>query len=98
MSKQKLTMKRSYRDGMIGVGVFSKANEYGSDTIRIDATLDVDISDARAFAAALVAEADRLEDVAAKRAAAKDRRMKWREREIAAGRIRLMSIDQLLSR
>lgn len=93
----KLTVKRSYRQGSVGLGVTIKMRGYDGSAVSIDTSHDVSADEARAIAAALIDEANRVDAVVAKKAAEAARRGKWREREIVAGRMKSMSVSDFLS-
>lgn len=82
-----ISVKRSYRGDCVKVAVKMKAHGYRDDSITIAGSCDMPVDDARALAAALTAEADRVEEKAARKKASDERRAKWRGREIAAGRM-----------
>ena len=55
---------------------------------------DISTADARILAASLIAIADEADAKVAKAQAAEARRQKWRDREVAAGRIKIMSVEK----
>lgn len=94
----KLSVKRSYTKGSVKLCMSLSAHGLHLDSIKADASCDLSSADARALAAALIAEADRVDAKAAKDKAQEDRREKWRQREIAAGRMVSMSPAEFLNR
>ncbi len=83
-----ITIKKAYGDSSVRIGcVFKSAHSLIAPTVA--ATIDCEISttEARALAAALIAEADRADERAKKKADEETRRKAWRDREKAAGRM-----------
>lgn len=89
MSDAPLVAKKSFADGCVQVGIKLKASGWGHDHVRLVASTELTTTQARDLAAALVALADEADARVARRAAAEERRKKWRDREIAAGRMRV---------
>src|SRR5688500_10240970 len=85
-----VTAKKSFRDGHVALGIALKARDWDSDSIRINASTDLTVGQARALARTLVLFADEAEAKVKRKAAKEASRRKWREREIAAGRMVLM--------
>lgn len=83
----KFSVKKSYRDGCIGLRFSLKAN--GWNALKVEGGSDLPTAEARALADAIIAEADRADAKVAAKKAADERRQKYREREIAAGRLNL---------
>ena len=83
-------VKRAYGDGSVRVAVTLSASHIG-EHVAIQGAGEIDTAEARALAAALIAEADRVDAATAKKAAAEARREAYRQREIAAGRMKVMS-------
>jgi hypothetical protein len=77
------------RDGHVSVRVVLKANG-----LKAEGSTDLTSAQAQELAQSLIDEADRADSKAAARAAAKERREKWREREIAAGRMKIISLGR----
>lgn len=86
----KFSVKRSYRDGHVALR-FSVRGGY----VKIDGGSDLNIADARKLAAALIAESDRADAKIAAKKASDERRQKWRDREIAAGRMKVITFSDL---
>lgn len=86
-------VSKSYRDGCVKLRVSAKASGvYGGPSITSSVDLDLKAEDARAFCQELLAEVEKAEAKVAAKNAAEDRRKKWREREIAAGRLKVISL------
>lgn len=90
-----VTVKASYRDGCVGLGIKLRCNGYG-DSARIEGSASVTADQARALAQALIAAADKEDAKVAARLEADRRRGKWRDREIAAGRMVSMTPTEFL--
>jgi hypothetical protein len=82
---------KSYRDGCVKLRVSAKSGGYGGPSIASSIDLDLKAEDAKALCQELLAEVERAEAKVAAKAAAEDRRKKWRDREIAAGRMKIIS-------
>lgn len=91
-----VAVKRSYKAGHVGLKVSLKSDGWRSDSIKVDGSADLSTDEARDLAAALIEAADREDEKAAKKAASEVRRRKWREREIAAGRMVMISPQDFL--
>lgn len=85
-----ISATKSYRDGRVGIRVAIRASGHGP-SVSIQASTDIQTADARLLAAALVALADEADAKVAKKAAVEDRRKKWRDREVEAGRMKIIS-------
>ena len=92
-----IVAKKSFRDGHVSIGVRLKCGAYG-DTARIDAGCELAVAQARELARSLIELADEAEARAVKKAAADERRAKWRDREIAAGRMKVMRVSDVFGR
>jgi hypothetical protein len=86
----KFCIKKSYRDGCVAVRFSVRGGN-----VRIDGGSDLSTADARKLAAAIIAEADRADAKVAARKASEERRQKWRDKEIAAGRMKVISFRDL---
>lgn len=85
-------IKKSYRDGCVGLRFTVKASGWHFDNLKIDGGSDLSTAEARDLAKALIEEADIADaKVTAKKASA-ERRQKYREREIAAGRLKVVGL------
>ena len=92
------TVKKSYRESSVKIAGTFKAGGFREPSISTQIGCDISTTEARALAAALIAEADRADDVAKKKADAEARRQAWRDREKAAGRMVSMSPAEFLRR
>lgn len=90
MAKPTFRVLKSYADGHVKVRVTASAYGRGSD-ISAAVAFDLDLDAARAFQAELASAIQKEADKVAATQAREDRRKKWREREIAAGRMKIMS-------
>jgi len=81
-----ITAIKSYGAGKVGIRAQFKCSGYG-DRATIATSTDLTTEQARALAAALVALADQADAKVAAEAASKERRKKYQDREIAAGRM-----------
>lgn len=88
----KFCIKKSYRDGHVGVRFSVKASGWHGNSIRIDGGADLSTADARNLAVALIKEADRADAKVAAKMASDERRQKWRDREIAMGRLKIVAL------
>lgn len=87
-----LTAIKGYRDGRVGVRVLVHGGgSFGRDDVRVTATTYLTTAEAREFAAGLIQRADDEDARMAKKQAAEDRRRAWRDREVAAGRMKVIS-------
>ncbi len=89
MSDAPLVAKKSFSDGCVQVGIKLKAGGWGHDRAQIVASTDITTAQARALAQALVALADEADARVVRKVAAEERRKNWRDREIAAGRMKV---------
>lgn len=85
-----ISVKKSYKDGCLSVRVELKARGWQGDSAKIEGSTDLTTREARDLAEVLFAEADRIDAKVAKKAASDERRKKYREREIAAGRMKVI--------
>ena len=96
--KDKLTIKKSYHEGHVRVALEMSVHGHSSGSIKMFADCDLSVLEARALAASLIAEADLIDAKVAKKEAEKQRRAKWLEREVAAGRRKIMSVSEFFGR
>ena len=82
---------KSFRDGCVNLRATLRASGCGRSSIKIQASDDLTTMDARLLAADLIQLADLADAKVAKKAAEEDRRQKYREREISAGRMTFVS-------
>lgn len=88
---------KSYRDGCVSVSVNLSASGYGP-SVKVQCRAQISTIEARELAAELIAKADAEEAKQEKLLQTKERHDKWREREIAAGRIKVMSASDVFGR
>ncbi len=86
----KFCIKKSYKDGHVGLRFALKAKDWYGDSIKIDGGSDISTAEARELARALIEEADRADAKVAAKNASNERRQKWRDREVAAGRMKII--------
>ena len=89
----KISVKKSYRDGHVALNV-----TLNDRSVKVIGSTDLSAAQARELAESLIAEADRADAKVAAKAAKEDRRKKWRDREIAAGRIKIMDAGSFFRR
>lgn len=85
-----LVAKKSFKEGCVAVAITLKAIGWGNDSARISASTELTTVQARALAQQLIALAEAAEARIERKEAKKASRKKWREREIAAGRMIVM--------
>lgn len=73
----------------------TKSWSYGNG-IRIEASAQITTAQARELAAALIEYADREDAKVAADKAREDRRKAWRDREVAAGRMKVFTMKEFL--
>lgn len=93
-----ISVKKSYKDGHVAVRVILKASGWKSDSIKVDGGADLSSAEARELARSLIAEADRTDAKVAAKAASEARRKKWRDREVAAGRLKIVELGSFFGR
>ena len=81
------TVKKSYRESCIKIAGTFKAGGYREPSISTQIDCYISTTEARDLATALIAEADRADEKAKKKADEAARRKAWRDREKAAGRM-----------
>jgi hypothetical protein len=87
MSKAVFTAKKSASDGSVRICADLATGWYGPH-VKIQASATISTAEARALAAELIALSDAADAKMEKKKATDARRQKWREREIAACRMR----------
>ena len=92
-----IAAKRSHKAGHVALSVQLKCSGWGSDRAKIDASTEVTTEQARALAEALVRLADQADAKEAAKGAAEDRSRQWRDREVSAGRMRIMGVGDFLN-
>lgn len=90
----KFSVKRSCRDGHVCIRVSMTARGWYGDNLKIEGGSDLTSAEARDLAAVLLQAADRVDAKAAAKKAADERRRKWRDREIKAGRIKVIGLSE----
>lgn len=90
-----IVAKASYKDGHVTLNVQLRCNGYG-DSARITGSTSLTSAQARELARSLIEIADKADGKVASKAAAEVRRQKWRDREIAAGRMRVITTREFL--
>jgi hypothetical protein len=85
--------KKSYKDGHVSVGVRLKSRGWhtGHASIRLEGSADITSAQARELATALTLCADKADAKVAAKRKHEENRKKWREREVAAGRMIVMN-------
>jgi hypothetical protein len=78
---------KSYRDRSVSVKMSLRVSGYSADHAKIEAATAITTDQARELAAELVALADAADAKAEAAEAAKERRRKWADQEVAAGRM-----------
>lgn len=92
------TVVKSYQDGRVGLRVALRSSDWQGPSITMQATATITTTEARELAAALIQQADAEDAKLLKKEAAEARRRKWRDREVAAGRIKVMSTADFFAR
>lgn len=87
-----ITAKKSYKDGHVSVRVILNSSGWKSDSVKIQGATDLSCTEARELAHSLIAEADKADAKMAAKAASEKRRKDWRDREIAAGRMKVINL------
>lgn len=93
-----IVAKKSYKEGHVSVRIDLKSQGWQSASVNVQATTDLSSVQARELAKSLLAEADRTDAKVAAKAASEGRRKKWRDREVAAGRLKIVKLDSLFAR
>ncbi|WP_088255182.1 hypothetical protein [Fimbriiglobus ruber] len=91
-----VTAKKSYKEGHVALGISLKCRGWNSDSARIEGGADITSAQARELAVALVQWADKADAKVAAKAESEERRHKWREREIAAGRMKVLKLGSTI--
>jgi hypothetical protein len=84
--------KKSYKEGHVALGISLKCRGWNSDSAKVEGGADITSEAARRLAAELMRRADEADAKVDAKAAHEERRKKWREREIAAGRMKAMRL------
>jgi len=88
-------VKKAFTKGEVAVHAKLKSWSYGNG-IRIEASAQITTAQARELAAALIEYADREDAKVAADKAREDRRKAWRDREVAAGRMKVFTMKEFL--
>ena len=88
--KTPITAKKSYRTGYVSVCINMKVSGYGSGRVKFEAHEDLTCDQARTLALSLNELAEKAEAKVVANKEHEERRKKYREREIAAGRTIVM--------
>ena len=92
-----IAVKKACKDGCIGISVTLKASGWGADRVKVDGGTDLTTAQARELARALVEAADQEDAKLARKTASEERGQKWRDREVAAGRLKIISAQEFLN-
>jgi hypothetical protein len=87
-----ISAKKSYKDGHVSLRVTLKASGWRRDSVKVEGNTELSSEQARELAKALLDEAERADAKVAAKAASDARRKKWRDREIASGRMKIISL------
>ena len=90
--------KKSYKEGHVSVRFDLKARGWHSASVNVHGTTDLSSAQARELAKALLVEADRSDAKVAAKTSLEERRKKWRDREVAAGRIKTVELGSFFRR
>lgn len=85
-----ITAKKSYKDGHVSVRFTLKSGGWTGASVKVEGATDLSTEQARELARTLLAEADRADAKKAAKAASDERGKKWRDREVAAGRMKIL--------
>lgn len=87
-----ITAKKSYKDGHVKVCVAMSSSGFRDDSVKVQGSADITSEQARELAQALISEADKADAKVDAKKASDERRAKWREREVTAGRMKVVSL------
>lgn len=94
MSKILAKVQKSYQDGHIKLRVDASASRRGH-AISVSAAVDLDLEAARNLSANLLLAVEKAEAKIKAHQDREARRKAWRDREVAAGRITIISLNNL---
>lgn len=98
MAKTPFTVTKGDRDGRVGIRCALRGSgAYSQADIQMQATTSLTTTEARELAAALIQQADAEDAKLLKKEQAEERRRKWHNREIAAGRMKVFSATVISS-
>ena len=98
MSKPTITVAKGRRLVAVKVDASARDSYGGPVSIATKVSVDITTEAARKLAADIIAIADVLDAASAKEAAHQERRKKYQEREIAAGRMKVFSAKEFFRR
>lgn len=83
-----IVAKKSHKEGHVAIGIILKCRGWHSnDSAKVEGGTDITAAQARELAAALIECADKADAKVSAKAAHEERRRKYRERELAAGKM-----------
>jgi hypothetical protein len=82
--------KKSMREGHVSISVRLKSG-WSGDRVKLEGGTELTVAEARGLAHALLAKADDADAKVAEKAAKEASRKKWSDREVAAGRMKIIS-------
>lgn len=94
MSKVLAKVQKSYQDGHVKLRVDASASRRGHD-VTVSAAVDLDLEAARWLAATLMVAVEKEEAKIKAHHDREARRKAWRDREVAAGRMKIISLNHL---
>lgn len=89
---------KGFLDGSVSLSVQGNAGGYRQPDIKVSISVPLTIAEARALAADLEKFASAAETKVAVSAAKEESRRKWRDREVAAGRMKIMNASEFFRR
>lgn len=93
-----IKVTKSWRDGCVGVRAKASASDMRGASVKAEVALELPIEAARRLIAELSVAVDAEEVKVAKKWAAEERRQAWHDREVAAGRMKLLSAAEFFKR
>jgi hypothetical protein len=91
MSKPLIKAMKAYRDGCVKVRVSASSYGGGRD-VSASVAVDLPLEVAKQFLAELATAIEKEEAKVKAKQDSEERRKKWRDREVAAGRLKIMSL------
>lgn len=88
--KSEIAVAKAWTDGRVAIRFEIRGSGSGPQSVSVKASTDISVAEARSMAEALILHADAADTKVAKKAAAAARRQQWREREIVAGRLKII--------
>lgn len=83
----RVVAKKSYKEGHVAIRVTLKSGGWRGDAVKVEGGTDMPVNQARELARSIIELCDQADAKSAAKAASDERRRKYREREIAAGRM-----------